>query len=85
MKSSKMDRLVEMLLEDDEYMDECPECGAELEDLNGIMICSTCGYSNEDEYPTLEDVLIKTGEYDGEDEDGDGETYDEVYNELSND
>lgn len=73
----------------------CEKCGElmvfEDEHEKDILVCPACGYSTDldhygytDEeyealYPTLEDILGIS------DEDEDGETYDEVYGELSDD
>jgi transcription initiation factor IIE alpha subunit len=76
----------------------CPECGGQMEfenDLQLTLICTVCNHDMdydhygltdeeyEDLYPSYEDVC---GTEDEEpDEDYTGETYDEVYDELSRD
>lgn len=78
----------------------CPECGAlmEFEDEGrSTLICLNCGYDEDidhygftDEeyqalYPTKEEVCGYEDDEDDEDDEYNGEAYDEVYGELSDD
>jgi DNA-directed RNA polymerase subunit M/transcription elongation factor TFIIS len=72
----------------------CKECGSKMvweDEQAGFLVCENCGYGTdldhygktdeewEDEYPIIYD------EEDERDPDDNGETYDEVYNELDTD
>ena len=79
----------------------CPKCGAVMDWENenqDVLICPKCGYDvslerygfSDEEYgslyPTKEEVCGYVDEEDDEDEDEyNGESYDEVYGELSDD
>lgn len=67
----------------------CPKCGAEMEwenDSKDILICPKCGYDiSSDKYGFSDEEYDDLYTTSGNDDRGTGETYDEVFDEISDD